>query len=185
MKTAMRTPLGIVTGLAIGLVAGLLLASPARMLQAGGGDRPDGPLLTVGQISAEKLRSTEVQVNMDAVYYLNYSRGRILAAVPLQRQTATATQVLSEFAERDLVADFRLPPGSDPHFVMTTGTLGALGGESWAPLYVIESSTGQLAIYRVEPRAVAGSSQPTFRLLELRKVPGLAHAAIAQTAAAR
>ena len=133
-------------------------------------------MVATGPIATEYNKNRSVQVTKDAVYYLNYSKGRLLAAVPLQRQTATASQIMSEFAERDLVADFQLAPGTHPHFVMTTGTLGALDGEGWAPLIVFESTTGQMAAYRVEVQSTSGSSRPAFRLIERMQDARLAQA---------
>jgi hypothetical protein len=159
-----------------GLIVGILLAAGAGRVAAGGGDRPDAASLVIGPIATEFNRQKEIQVTKDGVFYLNYSKGRLLAAVPFQRQTAGAKQVLSEFAERDLVADFQLKPGTQPHFLMSTGTLGAYDGEGAGVLYVFESTTGQLAIYRVVPEARAGSTRPAFQLLERKSDSRFAHA---------
>jgi hypothetical protein len=76
-------------------------------------------------------------------------------------------QLLSDFAERDLVEDFGLVPNSPAHFLMTTGTMG-ITNEGWAPLYVFETMSGRLCIYRVKPQFTARSSKPAFELLERR-----------------
>ncbi len=163
--------------LAVGMVAGILLGGRGESrLQAGGGDRPDSALVVTGAITTEYNKNRSVQLTKDAVYYLNYSKGRLLASVPMQRQTATATQIMSEFAERDLVADFQLAPGTNPHFVMTTATLGALDGEGWSPLIVFETTSGQMAVYRAESQSTSGSTRPAFRLLERTQDARLAHA---------
>lgn len=177
MERIRRMPPGVL--ILMGCVAGMLLAGRgSNVLQAGGGDHSGASIVATGPIATEYNKNRSVQVTKDAVYYLNYSKGRLLAAVPLQRQTATASQLLSEFAERDLVADFRLAPGTHPHFVMTTGTLGALDGEGWAPLFVFESTTGQMAAYRVEVQSTSGSSRPAFRLIERIQDARLAQASV-------
>jgi hypothetical protein len=66
--------------------------------------------------------------------------------------------------ERDLVADFKidLENGPKPRFLMTTGSLGSYS-DGWAPLYVFESTTNRLAIYRVQQLSVGTNSRPTVR----------------------
>lgn len=171
-----RPNLSTGAALAAGLILGTVLGGGrGRVLEAGGGDRPDAAIVSAGAIGVERNPQLEVQVDKDAVYYLNYSKGRLLAAVPLQRQTAAATQVLSEFAETDLVRDFRLAPGTNPHFTMTPGRLGISDGQGAAVLYVFETTTGQLGIYRAEASLTASSSRPLLRLLERKSDARLAH----------
>jgi hypothetical protein len=122
-----------------------------------------GPVATLYQ------SNQRVQVTHDALYYLDYKGGRLLAAVPSLRQTAAGLRVLEEFAERDLVSDFRIGPGVAPHFLMTVGSLGA-SGDGWAPLFVFETTTGQVAAYRVQAQMVGTSSRPRFDLLETRSL---------------
>lgn len=179
-QTRRARPLIVLGGscLAVGLVVGTLLPrGPLRSLQAGGGDRPDAALATTVPISTEYDPNLQIQVATDGVYYLNYSKGRLLAAVPLRKQTASSTQLLSDFAETDLVRDFQLAPGTNPHFIMTSGAHGALSeNRGGALLYVFETTTGQLGIYRLEQRAVANSTVPTLQLIECKRDPRLAHA---------
>jgi hypothetical protein len=163
--------------LGLGLAVGVLSsAGSVRAVWAGGGDRPDSAIVATAAISTEHDPKLQIQVATDGVYYLNYSKGRLLAAVPQPRMTASATQILSEFAETDLVRDFQLAPGTNPHFVMTPGTTGPGDGRGAAMLYVFETTTGQLAIYKLEPRAVANSTVPVLQLLERKRDPRLAHA---------
>ena len=91
-------------------------------------------IVTTGPVGIrydDKLRTALPQ---DAIYYLDYVGGRLLATVPSFQQKGGSTRLLDTFAERDLVADFKLDPvvGPKPHFLMTTGSLGqySLG---WAP----------------------------------------------------
>jgi hypothetical protein len=51
---------------------------------------------------------------------------------------------------------------------MTTGSLGTYS-QGWAPLYVFETTTNQLGIYRMQVSQTVGRvSQPRFDLVELR-----------------
>lgn len=155
--------------LALGVVLGWTLASlrpPA--VHADRGATPGAEdQVTAGPVSIQHEKVNDIQVPHDAIYYLDYKGGRLLAGVPSHRQSTGGMRVLESFAERDLVADFKLTPGtSTPHFLMTTGTLGAMNG-AWAPLYVFESTTKQVAVYRVVPLTVGATSRPTFELLEV------------------
>jgi hypothetical protein len=150
--------------LGAGLVIGWFAAGghPTALL-AGGSDRRGESVLMTAPFATEA--TSKVQITNDAVYYLNYSTGRLLASLPSTRQTAGASKILTEFAERDLTADFHLKPGTDPHFLMAAGMMGSLS-EGWAPLYVLETTTGQMAIYRVMPQFTVNSNKPNFVLLE-------------------
>ena len=112
---------------------------------------------------------TKVQIPQDALYYLDYKGGRLLATIPSFRQSVGATQMLDRFAERDLVADFKidLDNGPRPHFLMTTGALGSYS-EGWAPLFVFESTTNQVAVYKLTQQnggdQLAGRSSSWSRL---------------------
>ena len=64
---------------------------------------------------------------------------------------------------------------------MTTANLG-LRSEGWAPLFVFETESGQVATYRVVPQATQGTTRPQFLLLERRRDPRLARAVAAPTA---
>lgn len=163
-----RTALSHVLILAVGLALGWGLASPRLpVLRAQGADHSGEMIVASGPIATVYQSKQRVQVTHDALYYLDYKGGRLLTAVPSLRQTAAGTRVLEEFAERDLVADFRIGPGVVPHFLMTVGSLGA-SGDGWAPLYVFETATGQVAAYRVQAQMVGNSTRPRFDLLEVR-----------------
>ena len=101
---------------------------------------------------------------------LDYKGGRLLATVPSYRQTNTSTRLIEPFSERDLVADFKLDldTGPRPRFLMTTGSIGP-DSAGWAPLYVFETTTSQVAVYRMLVQQTIGkASRPRFELLELR-----------------
>ena len=108
-------------------------------------------------------------MTQDALYYLDYKTGRLLATVPSYRQSACAAKYLDAFAERDLVADFKidLDHGPRPHFLMTTGA-PAFYSDGSAPLFVFELTTSQVAVYRVQQQTVGTVTQPRFELIEIR-----------------
>ena len=156
--------------LAVGLALGWWLAGArAPGLRAQGGDRVAESILTTGPVSVDYNQVRKVQVPQDGLYYLDYSGARLVAAVPSYQQTVNGVHVLGDFAERDLIADFALPRGTVPHFLMTTGALGAFG-EGWAPVYVLETSTRQVAAYRLVEQRTATSTSPRFDLLERRPI---------------
>lgn len=168
--------LALMTGLGLGWMLG---TGRAPRLHAGGADRWGERIVATGPILVEP-NGQKMPVPRDAIYYLNYHNGLLLATVPTLKQVGNASQVVAEFAERDLVRDFNLGPGVTPHFLMTTGSLGA-GGEGWAPLFVFETETGQMATYRLMPQAIGNlapagggsSNKPSFQLLERRSDPRL------------
>jgi hypothetical protein len=163
-----RWPVSTAIALAIGLVLGFVLASVRPSAVRATNAESDGQSIAfTAPISTEANQALKVQLSHDAVYFLNYSTGRLMASIPVTRQTTNATQVLSDFEVRDLVRDFELRPGTSPHFLITTGTLGAMS-EGWAPVYVFETTTGQYAVYRVMPQATATSTKPRILLLEKR-----------------
>lgn len=165
------------TGIAmvIGVVLGLGIAGMRTpRLLAHGGDRWGDTIVASGAIGMKYNPITKEQVVDEAIYYLNYATGKLLVSVPSMRQGAAGTRVVGEFAERNLVRDFGLAPGTAPHFVMTTASLGSLG-DGTAPLFVFETTTGQVAVYRVTTMIAmaSGTLKPTFELLEHRADPRL------------
>lgn len=167
--------------LAAGIVLGAILSGArTTSLRAGGGDHPDAPLALAATFATE-INAQKVPVDNDAVFYLNYAKGYLLAAVPMPTQVGQQRKLLSDFSERDLIKDFQLAPGAAAHFTMASGKMGALS-EGWAPLYVFESTTGQVAAYRVVPQARAGSSAPLLQLVEKRQDPRLASSRRTMTA---
>lgn len=51
---------------------------------------------------------------------------------------------------------------------MTTGSLGPFTA-GWAPLYVVETTSNQMGVYRIELQQTAGkSSRPKFELIQLK-----------------
>ena len=106
---------------------------------------------------------------LDAVYRLESSalRALLFTAIPEIRKTAAKTQMVGEVASRNLAADLKLKPGVVPHFLLNTASLGATG-MGMSALFVMETTTKQLAIYRVYPRATAQGAKPTIELLDVK-----------------
>jgi hypothetical protein len=159
--------------LAAGVVLGWLLAAlPRPALHATGGDRWGETIVTSGPVLVRYDERLKAPLAQDALYYLDYRGGRLMATVPsYQAQAGGSARLLTTFAERDLIADFKLDAegGPRPHFLMTTGSLGQYS-EGWAPLFVFETSTNQVATYRVQQQMVGMSSKPNFELLEVRSI---------------
>ncbi len=157
------------------LVAGILLgwfgaASRPAVLRAGAGDRSGKSIVATGPVLLRYDDMTKSAIPLDAVYFLDYRGARLLATIPSYRQTGRTTHLIHGFAERDLVADFKLDlyPGADPQFLMTTGSIGQYSS-GWAPLYVFETTTNQVAVYRLDTSIAAGTTaQSRFELVELQ-----------------
>jgi hypothetical protein len=120
----------------------------------------------------ERLRAA---LKQDALYYLDYKAGKLLGTIPSYQQSGATVRLIDTFAERDLVADFKLENaelGRAPHFLMATCDIGAYS-MGWAPLFVFETETNQVATYRIQQQSVGTSSKPSFELLDLRPIaPG-------------
>lgn len=160
----------LMTGISFGWM--LAISRPAPM-RASAGDRSGGYILATGPVMVGYDNTSKAPIPLDAVYFLDHRSGRLLATVPSYRQTGTKLQFIEGFAERDLVADFKLDVngGAEPRFLMTTGSLGQFSS-GWSPLYVFEVSTGQVAVYRIQASLTPGrTSQPRFDLLELCSYP--------------
>ena len=98
-----------------------------------------------------------VQSPLDVVYWLDDDRShapRLRAALPSMRRTGSEAQVLSGIGDRDLAADFKLRPGEPPRFLLNCASLGARM-QGAAALFVIETTTKQVAAYTPSPRSTA------------------------------
>jgi len=159
------------TVLLIGLTVGwsLSLIRPAA-LHAGAGDRLGETIMTTGPVLVLYDEATKSPIPLDAIYVLDYKAGRLLATVPTYRQSTSSTTIIEAIVERDLAADFKLDldTGPAPHFLMTTGSLGRYTA-GWAPLYVLETTSKQLGVYRLHLQETSGkSSRPKFELIQMR-----------------
>lgn len=166
-----RTLTTAALALGLGIVAGWGLAprlGTAPVLLAGGTDRAGESILTTGRISKTGGNSPQSgpQFEQHALYYLEYRTGRLLATLPTPKVSNRSSQLLSGFAERDLVQDFRLTPGTTPRFLMTTAGVG----DGPEPLFVCETTTGQMACYLLEFQMTGNASRPKFQLLEIKAI---------------
>jgi hypothetical protein len=177
MMRKLRTGFPSVTlALAVGLIAGMILSgSRGSNLIAAGSDRSGDSSVVTGPITIGYDEGLKVQIPHEAVYLLDYKGGRLYATIPSFRKGSGPSKLIDTFVDRDLVADFKLDleNGPKPRFLMTTGGLGAYSA-GWAPLYVFETATSRLAIYRVQPYVYGTVSKPKFELVELRSYAGSA-----------
>lgn len=162
--------------MAIGLLAGWLLARPGGRVEASRAGERDGSVFLSGPIAVQNHPTLKLPLPQDALYILDYRKGKLMASVPTFRQVGTSADkatVLGAFATRDLIADFQLPPGITPNFLMEVPSLGASSINAWAPLVVFETNTRRVASYRVAPQgsSAAGELAPRFDLLELKTLP--------------
>ena len=166
-----RSRVPTVVALIFGVLIGWAMASFRPVpLQASAGDRSGESIVATGPVLVRYDDTAKGPVALDAIYFLDYKGGRLLATVPSFRQTTTATRLLEPFSERDLVADFKLDldTGPRPRFLMTTGSIGP-DNAGWAPLYVFETNTSQLGVYRMLMQTTIGiAARPRFELVELR-----------------
>lgn len=153
--------------LALGLAVGALMMSLQRgpVILAAGNDRSGESILGAGPVEVGYHQGLKIEITTDAIYFLDWRAGKLIAALPTLKQSGTTTKVLGPVAERDLIADFHIEPGKAPHFLMTTGNLGIYDG-SGSRLFVLESTTRQLAVYSVQRQNQSGNGAPKFELLE-------------------
>lgn len=169
----------LLAAVALGLAVGWFQGSnqAPKLLASGGSDRWDDRAVISAPVMIEGNKQNMTMTH-DAIYYLNYARATLLASIPDYQVSAQGAQVLSQFAERDLMKDFGLdkpgilPPGANPHFLMTSASLG-LKSQGWSPLFVFETETGQVATYRLDRQLSTGSDAPRFMLVELKRDPRL------------
>ncbi|WP_406699953.1 hypothetical protein V5E97_14015 [Singulisphaera sp. Ch08] len=161
--------------LVIGLVIGWGLDHLPRsgsVVLASGSDRAGESIVASGPVMLGYNDGKKVQIPLEAIYYLDYKGGRLLATIPSFKQSIGSAKLIDTFGERDLVADFKLnlDSGQRPQFLMTTGSLGTYS-EGWAPLFVFETTTGQVAVYKVEQHMVGAKTTPKFELMEVHPIP--------------
>ena len=169
---ASRSGIRLVLAMGVGVVLGWTSSVfHARPMQASAGDRAGECVVATGPVLQQFDDNTKAATALEAVYFLDYKGGRLLATVPTYRLAAGKTELIDGFAERDLAADFRLEQegGQRPRFLMTTGALGRYSA-GWAPLYVFETTSGQVGIYRVQIGQGYGANAPAqFELVEMRR----------------
>jgi hypothetical protein len=170
MTTEPRRRIPSVVMLLIGLGLGWGMANHRpQVAKAVGGDRYGDYSLASGPISVQYNDQTKIQAPLDALYFLDYKGARLVATVPVQRSSTAGSQLIDQFVERDLITDFKIDidHGVNPHFLMTVGSLGAFT-EGWSPLFVFETTTKQVAIYRLQSLSIGAKASSKLELMELK-----------------
>jgi len=162
----------LLVGLGVGWAIGQFPRREAVIL-ASASDRSGESIVATGPVTLGYNEGAKVQIPLDALYYLDCKGGRLLATIPSYKMTIGKPRLIDNFAVRDLVADFKINlegGGPRPRFAMTTGTLGTYS-EGWAPLYVFETTSAQVAVYKVDYQIVGTKTTPKFELLEIQSLP--------------
>ncbi len=134
-------------------------------------------IVTSGPAYINYNKGSQIQVAQDAVYVLDYRAGKLMAMMPTLKQTGAGTKIIDTFGETDLVSDFKIDieSGRKPHFLMTTGSISTNSsqafGDGWAPLFVIETTTRQMAAYKVEQKMIGVNNNLRLSLLEVKPLP--------------
>jgi hypothetical protein len=165
-----RIPIALAlgAGVLLGWIGSGFRATPMR---ASSTDRAGDCIVTTGPVLMQYDDSTKSPVPLEAVYFLDYKGGRLLGTIPSYRMTGSKMHLIDGFVERDLVADFKLDleTRAQPRFLMATGSLGRYSS-GWAPLYVFETTTGQVAVYKMQAGQNYGESGAgQFELVEVRR----------------
>jgi hypothetical protein len=176
MTTEPRRRIPTVVTLLIGLGLGWGMANHRPpVVKAVGADRYGDYSLTSGPVALQYNDQTKVQASLDALYFLDYKGARLMATVPVQKSSTSGSQLIDQFIERDLIADFKIDVdhGVNPHFLMTNGSLGAYG-EGSSPLFVFETTTKQVAVYRLTSLSIGGRASSKLDLMEIKTYAALA-----------
>jgi hypothetical protein len=132
-------------------------------------DRAGDCIVTTGPVLMQYDDASKAAIPLEALYFLDYKGGRLLASIPSYRLAGTKMELIDGFVERDLVADFKLDleTRGQPRFLMTTASLGRYSA-GWAPLYVFETTTGQVAVYKLQVGQKYGeSASGQFELVDV------------------
>jgi hypothetical protein len=133
--------LGRFLWLGLGLVLGGLgvaaYSGSARPALANATDRFEDYIICTGPVT------TNPSIPTDGIWLLDYRAGKLLATV-IDRNKGK----IINWAEVDLVQEFKVPPKQNVHFMMTTGTIT----HGQAALYLAETTTGRFGVYTMGPR---------------------------------
>jgi hypothetical protein len=138
---------------------------------AGAGGRPEWSMSVAGPVVIQATPD-KLQVPLDGIYWIDSRPApdadgfKLYASIPSPYQIGTRTEVIGGVAERDLIVDFGIKPGTTPRFLMNTASLGAMVRGASAVL-VFELTTKQVGVYSASPRAVAGNKTPSLELKQL------------------
>jgi hypothetical protein len=154
MRYGQHTAVGLL-GLVFGVVGTMVVANPLPFvinprhyhpdapaeLQAAANDRYGDYVMCTGAVGINPKTPT------DGVWMLDYRSGKLLGTV-IDR---TAGKIVG-WAEVDLVSEYNIPPRTDVHFMMTTGSIT----QGQAALYVAEVTTGKFGVYTMAPADTGG-----------------------------
>ncbi len=161
----------IVLAMGAGVVLGWIgSVSRTTPLRASAGDRAGECIVATGPVLMQYDDATKAPIALERCISSTTRAAAYSPSLPTYRMAGTKMELIDSFAERDLAADFKLDldAGARPRFLMTTGSLGRYSA-GWAPLYVFETTTSQVAVYRMQAAqtyGAAGTSQ--FELVQLR-----------------
>jgi len=113
-------------------VVGVLTLGQPKPISAASNDRYQDYVMATGAVSINP------RVQTDGVWMLDYKSGKLLGTVIDKAQGK-----IMGWAEVDLVDEFKVKPGQDVHFMMTTGYIT----QSQSALYLAETATGQFGVY--------------------------------------
>jgi hypothetical protein len=159
-----------VTGLVFGIIGTMVLANPFPLLHyensrhhlqpqevaAAANDRYGDYVMCTGAVSVNPRSPT------DGVWMLDYRSGKLLGTV-IDR---TVGKILG-WAEVDLVTEYNIPPRTDVHFMMTTGTIT----QGQAALYVDDLTTFRANKAVPVPAAVAPAALLPLQLQPVQGQP--------------
>ena len=181
MQIRIRPRLALVVAPTIALALGVMVvAGRPSPLMAGGAARSGESISATGTFAIHHTPDKK-QIPLDAIYWIDYRTAKLYATMPEGSKTADAGKTISELSIRDLIVDFKLAPGIAPHFLMSTASLGALGGGTSA-LLVIETTTKQIGVYWCYPKTIGLNAKPAFDLVQVRSYASSAPHADASTA---
>jgi hypothetical protein len=160
MKPAGRS-FTLILGAALGVVATIAYQQWQPAAQARPNDRFEDYVMCTGACAVSPV-NPKMPISTDGVWLLDYRSGKLLGTV-IDR---SAGKIVG-WAELELTDEFKLPPKSNVHFLMTTGNIAA----GQAALYVAEVTSGKFGVYTLGPdvNAQNGVSIRRHDLLTFRK----------------
>lgn len=133
-------------GIFVGVIGTMIFANPMHLVPhevhaSAGNDRYQDYIMCTGAVAVNPRAPT------DGVWMLDYRQGKLLGTV-IDRTVGK----IAGWAEVDLVTEFNIPPKTDVHFMMTTGTIA----QGQAALYVAEVTSGKFGVYTMGPAPDTG-----------------------------
>jgi len=131
------------SGMLLGVVGTLMFANPLpdALHASASNDRYQDYIMCTGAVAVNPRAPT------DGVWMLDYRSGKLQGTV-IDRTVGK----IAGWSEVDLVTEFNIPPKTDVHFMMTTGTIA----QGQAALYVAEVTSGKFGVYTMGPAPDGG-----------------------------